>query len=439
MSVAARSIGEAFVTIAGRDRVRDDAASLTASTIDGLRPRWVVRPASLEQLSRVLALACDGRLAVVPRGAGSSLELGSPPSRVDVVLDLTGLDQVIEYNPDDLTITVQAGISAGALAARLAPHRQWLALDPPGVASRTVGGIVATNASGPRRVRYGTSRDLLLGVRFVQADGVVTWGGSKVVKSVSGYDVPKLMVGALGTLGVLAEVTLRLHPLPETERSWLVLFENARAAQALVERVIDSALQPSRLELFNERALRDISAESAAAGVAVSVGSVDQAVREQGERLTALAGSSAGRIVPLPDGFWSQAEAAMAPSQSSTVLHVAALSDRLAGTVGAIEDAFGTVAPRAEVRLSGCAALGTLRVLVSGATASETAAVTMRVRALVAEVGGSVVIARGSVELRRSVDPWGPVEPQALALMRALRDEFDPGRVLNPGRYVGGL
>ena len=439
MSVAARSIGEAFVAVAGRERVRDDAQALDAATVDGLRPRWVVRPASLEQLSRILALASDGRLAVVPRGSGSSLELGHPPQRLDLVLDLAGLDQAIEYNPDDLTITVQAGISAGALAARLAPHRQWLPLDPPGGAARTVGGIVATNASGPRRVRYGTSRDLLLGVRFVQADGVVTWGGSKVVKSVSGYDVPKLMVGALGTLGVLAELTLRLHPLPNAERSWLALFENARAAQALAERVVDSALQASRLELFNARALQLVSAESAGAGVAVSIGSVDEAVREQGERLTALARSSAGRILPLPEGFWRAAESAMVPPESATVLHVAALADRLAGTIGAVEDAFGVVAPAADVRLSGCAALGTLRVVVGGATAPETAAVTARIRALVDEVGGSVVVARGSVELRRAVDPWGPVEPQALALMRALRDEFDPGRVLNPGRYVGGL
>jgi len=439
MAVSARSIGEAFVSIAGRDRVRDDTAALAAATVDGVQPRWAVRPASLEQLSRILALACDGRLAVVPRGAGSSQELGHPLSRVDVVLDLTGLDQVIEYNPDDLTVTVQAGISSGALAARLSPRRQWLALDPPGGAARTLGGIVATNASGPRRVRYGTARDLLLGVRFVQADGVVTWGGSKVVKSVSGYDVPKLMVGALGTLGILAEVTLRLHPLPEVERSWLALFENPRAAQALVERVVDSALQPSRLELFNARALAQASAESAGAGVAVSIGSVDEAVREQGERLKAIAESSAGRLVPLPEGFWGEVESAMAPLESSTVLHVASLADRLAGTIGAIEDAFRIVAPRAEVRLSGCAALGTLRVVVSGATAAESAAVTTRVRALVAEVGGSVVIARGSIELRRSVDPWGPVEPHALALMHALRDEFDPGRVLNPGRYVGGL
>src|SRR5262244_2421154 len=245
MSVAARSIGEAFVAVAGRERGRDDAPALDAATVDGRRPRWVVRPVSLEQLSRILALASDARLAVLPRGSGSSLELGHPPGHLDLVLDLAGLDQTIEYNPDDLTITVQAGVSTGALAARLAPHRQWLALDPPGAAARTLGGITATNASGPLRARYGTLRDLLLGVRFVQADGVVTWGGSKVVKSVSGYDIPKLMVGALGTLGMLGELTLRLHPRPETEHTWLVRVESSRAARALVERIVDSPLQPS--------------------------------------------------------------------------------------------------------------------------------------------------------------------------------------------------
>jgi glycolate oxidase FAD binding subunit len=439
MPVAARAIGEAFVTIAGRDRVRDDAGSLTAATVDGLRPRWVVRPASIDELSRALALAHDGELAVIPRGAGSALELGNPPSRVDVVLDVSGLDQVIEYNPDDLTVTVQAGISAGALGALLAPHRQWLPLDPPGVAARTVGGITATNASGPLRTRYGTLRDLLLGVRFVQADGIVTWGGSKVVKSVSGYDVPKLMVGALGTLGVLAELTLRLHPLPDTERAWLVLLGSVQAAQTLVARLVDSPLQPSRVELFSASALRLLLAESASVGVAVSIASVAEAVREQGERLGAMAKASGARIVPLPDEFWSTAESAMAPPPGFTVLHVASLAGRLADTVNAIEDAVRAAAPRAEVRLSGGASLGTFRVLVGGASVSEIAAVTTRVRAWVAEVEGSVVVARGSVELRRAVDPWGPVEPGPFALMRALRDEFDPGRVLNPGRYVGGL
>jgi glycolate dehydrogenase FAD-binding subunit len=439
MPVAARSIGEALVSIAGRQGVRDDADALAAAAVDGLRPSWVVRPGSIEQLSRVLALAHDAGLAVIPRGSGSALELGSPPTRADLVVDLRGLDDVIEYNPADLTVSVQAGVSAGALAARLAPHRQWLALDPPGAATRTLGGIAATNASGPLRARYGTLRDLLLGVRFVQADGVVTWGGSKVVKSVSGYDVPKLMVGALGTLGVLAELTLRLHSRPDAERSWLVGLASAVQAQAFVERVIASPLQPSRIEIFNGEMLKQLSAESSGAGVAVSIGSVAEAVREQGERLGAMAKIGRAQIVPLPDGFWTAAESALTCPPGWTALHVVSLADRLADTVGAIEKAARTTASRAEVRLSGCAALGTLRVLLGGASVAEVAAITTRVRHHIAAIGGSAVVARGAAELRKAVDPWGPIEPGSFALMRALRDEFDPRRVLNPGRYVGGL
>src|SRR2546425_10229217 len=289
MPVAARSIGEAFVTIAGRDRVRDDVRAARAAAVDGQLPRWVVRPASIDQLSRIVALAHDDGLVVVPRGGGSALELGRPPARVDVVIDLSGLDQVLEYNPDDLTITVQAGITAGALAALLAPRRQFLALDPPGAATRTLGGMTATNATGPLRVRYGTMRDLLLGVRFVQADGVVTWGGSKVVKSVSGYDVPKLMVGALGTLGVLGELTLRLHPLPDVERTWLVPLPSTQAAQALVERIVDSPLQPNRIEFFNDRALEALPVETGVGGVAGSVGGVGGGVRGEGGRVGTMA------------------------------------------------------------------------------------------------------------------------------------------------------
>src|SRR5437667_3149266 len=127
-------------------------------------------------------------------------------------------------------------------------------------------------------------RDLLLGVRFVQADGVLTWGGSKVVKSVSGYDVPKVMIGALGTLGVLGELTLRLHPLPDAERSWLVRLPSAEAAQAFVERVVDSSLQPNRLEYLGEQVLEAVFPGPTSSAVAVSIGSVEEAVVEGGER-----------------------------------------------------------------------------------------------------------------------------------------------------------
>src|SRR5437867_4747705 len=439
MSVAGRSVAEAFVAIAGRDGVRSDQGARAGAAVDGQLAGLVVRPGSLEQLSQVMALAHEAGLAVVPRGSGSALELGRPPARVDVALDLRGLDRVVEYNPADVTITVEAGITVGALAARLAPHRQFLALDPPGVATRTLGGITATNASGPLRARYGTMRDLLLGVRFVQADGVVTWGGSKVVKSVSGYDVPKLMVGALGTLGVLGELTLRLHPLPDAEGSWLVLLASAEAAQAFVERVIASPLQPSRIEFFNDRALRSVPVEAAAAGVALSIGSVAEAVREQGERLGAMAKVDGARIVPLPGAFWSRAARASTSEGNGAVLHVASLPSRLAETERAIGDAVRTAAPRGEVWISASAALGTFRVRVGNASAAETAVATTRLRARVIELAGSVVIVRGPAELRKTVDPWGPVEAGPFALMRALKDEFDAKRVLNPGRFVGGL
>jgi glycolate oxidase FAD binding subunit len=435
MVVTARPIGEALGTIVGRSAVRDDADARSAAAVDGQEPRWIVRPASIDQLSRVVALAHDEKLAVVPRGGGSALDLGNPPARVDLVIDLAGLDQVVEYNPDDLTVTVQAGISAGALAARLEPRRQFLALDPPGMTGRTLGGITATNASGPLRMRYGTMRDLLLGVRFVQADGVVTWGGSKVVKSVSGYDVPKLMVGALGTLGVLGELTLRLHPLPEAERAWLVRLASAEAAQGFVERLLDSTLQPNRIEFFNQLALTSAGAEAAAAGVAVSIGTVADAVREQAGSLETMAESSGARIEALPDGFWTRAETTLTARGGETLLHVASLSHRLADTERAIAEGAGG----ARVWIGGCAALGTFRVRVDGGGVAELAALTTRLRARLAEHDGGVVIARGPAALRKAVDPWGPVEPRALALMRALRDEFDPRRVLNPGRFVGGL
>src|SRR3989449_8707355 len=149
MPAAARSIGEAFVTPAGRGGAQDADRARTAAAVDGQLPRWVVRPASIGQLGRIVALAHDDGLAVVPRGGGSALELGHPPARVDVLVDLSGLDQALEYNPDDLTITGQAGITAGTPATLLAPRRQFLAPGPPGAAPRPLGGDTATDAAGP--------------------------------------------------------------------------------------------------------------------------------------------------------------------------------------------------------------------------------------------------------------------------------------------------
>jgi glycolate oxidase FAD binding subunit len=267
-------------------------------------PRWGVRADSAEGVSRLLRLARAEGLAVAPRGSGSSLALGNPPRRLDVVLDLTGLSALTDYVPEDMVASVEAGLPLAALAGRLARRGQMLALDPIGGASRSIGGILAANASGPLRARYGTARDLLLGVRFVQADGTITWGGARVVKSVTGYDVPKLMVGALGTLGVIVGATLRLHPIPPASGSWLIALPTRETVESFLAGLGDSTLEPDRVTVLNARARQVCGHPGQEPAVLVSVGSVEEAVRSQGAALARLAGAHGGEVQALSSAVW---------------------------------------------------------------------------------------------------------------------------------------
>jgi len=438
MSAAQRSLPGALAEIAGRENVAEDPTTRARYAVDGLEPRWIVRPRTLEDVARLLALAHDAGLAVGPRGSGSDLELGRPPARLDLVLELSRLDRIVEYNPDDLTIRVEAGVTLGALADRLTERRQRLPLDPAGGAGRTVGGVAATSASGPLRARYGGMRDLLLGVRFVQADGVSTWGGASVVKSVSGYDVPKLMVGALGTLGVLGELALRLHPAPEFEGAWLAVLSSAGAAQDFVTRLLDSTVQPNRVEFLNAGALAVAGLAGMDAAVAVSIGTAEAAARAQAEMLRTLVRAAGGTLTSLPDGFWRDHEKAMAPD-GGVHLAIATLASKLGETVGEVERAVAEDFPGVRPILTACASVGRLRAWFPGTDLRGVESVVERLRAEVAAVGGSVVIQKAPAAVRAAVDPWGPIEVGPLALMRRLKSEFDPTGVLNPGRFVAGL
>jgi glycolate dehydrogenase FAD-binding subunit len=435
VSTTIRALGGALAAIVGSAGLGEAPAARAAAAIDGREPQWVVRPRTLEEAAAVVALAHDEKLAVIPRGSGSALALGAAPERVDVVLELGGLDTILEHNPEDMTATVLAGVTAGALAARLAAHRQMLPLDPPGWSGRTLGGIAATAASGPLRARYGTMRDLLLGVRFVQADGVVTWGGARVVKSVTGYDIPKLLVGSLGTLAVVGELTLRLHPLPEVEATCFIAVPSVEAAQDLTAAVVDSTLQPSRLELLDAAALAASGLPAATAGIVISFGSVEAAVRAQQARIGAQAARWQARVETLGPGFWTTYDRMLA-RRGSTVLRVSMPAARLAATLAESRAALGGAG---NLVATACAPLGLLRVAIEAGEPAVLAGAIDRLRGFVADDDGSVVVERGPAALRASVDPWGPVPPPALALMRRLKQEFDPHRTLNPGRFVGSI
>jgi glycolate oxidase FAD binding subunit len=424
---AGAALADGLRAIVGAEHVHEGS-----SPVDGVIPRWSAAPATVEQAAALVALAHDARLSVVPRGGGSALELGHPPARVDLVIETRRLDAVLEYNPDDLTVTVQAGCTAGALAAHLASRRQILPLDPPGWAARSLGGIAATQASGPLRQRYGTMRDLLLGVRFAQADGVLTWGGAKVVKSVSGYDVPKLMVGALGTLGVLLELTLRLHPAPDHEMTWLASFRTPAHAQECVAALLDSTVQPNRIELLDSRGLAACALPVTAVAVVISIGTVEPAVRAEEAVVKALVHRARGTMETMGASFWRTYDRALA-GFDGVILRIGTVPARLVETLGTVQ----AVLPGAAV--TGSAGLGALRALITHADGAALVGALARLRVTVGDVDGAVIVERAPRAVRERLDPWGPVPAPAMAMMRAIKAEFDPRGVLNPGRFVGGL
>ena len=438
MAVSTRARADGFRAIVGTANAHDDPARCAAAALDGMVPSVIVSPGTTEETAAVVALAAIEGLATAPRGSGAALDQGAPPARLDLVLDLSRLDRIVEYNADDLTVTAEAGVTAATLAATLAAHRQALPIDPPGGAARTLGGLVATNASGPLRARYGTVRDLLLGVRFVQADGIVTWGGSKVVKSVTGYDVPKLMVGALGTLGVLTELTFRLYARPDVERTSLVRLRDLDAVQMLVGRILDSSLQPNRLEVLDAPAMAAMNGQ-VAPGVAVSFGSVEEAVLEQEAEVGRLARDVGAVAITTPDALWPLHERVWRRDAAGTLLAVGSLPARLTETFEGIARAASGLGHGARVLSGGCGVVGSLRVSIARAPASAVVAFIERLRHAVGAWGGTVTVQGAPREVRASVDPWGPVSADALAVMRAIKTTFDPDRRLNPGRFVGGL
>jgi glycolate oxidase FAD binding subunit len=435
MVVSTRSLHDALGRVVSRERLAD--APLSGDAVDGILPRFVAHPRNLAQVGELITLARAEHLAVAPRGSGSTLRLGNPPRRLDLVIELTTLEAIVEYVPEDQVATVGAGCTLGALQTTLAKQGQMLALDPIGGPPRTIGGILASNASGPLRFRYGTGRDMLLGVRFVQADGTITWGGAKVVKSVTGYDVPKLFVGSLGTLGIIGEATLRLHPLPAARAtSWLAL-HSLDAAGGVVSALLDSSLEPERVTLLNAEATRQCQHAAEGPVLLVSFGSVREAVDSQTVALARMADAHHASCSPVAEPIWDALDAALT---APVVLKLSSEPKRLVACVGELEQRATRLGMRASVVAQ--PGSGALECGLSGPPPRADAfdrELLAPLRDALASEGGSVVVQRAPVELKAGLDPWGPIDAASFAFLDRLKKEFDPTAVLNPGRFVGGL
>jgi len=377
--------------------------------------------------------------------------LGGIPERVDLVIALKRLNQVIEHEPADLTVSVQAGISFRDSQAFLAKNGQFLALDPPRPDRATIGGILAANSSGPRRLRYGSARDLLIGIKVVQADGRVIKGGAKVVKNVTGYDLNKLFIGSLGTLGILVEANFKLSPRPADERTYLAPFPSIETAREAVSKILDSPLMPSALEIVSPSAGRMVAERSdlewwGSYALAIMVGSVREAVDAQLDtikRLCQEAGSLQGEFLEGQPhtALWTAIQDFAPHGPQRATLKASVLLTKVPEVIRTGQEA-------ATKRALGCAVVasagsGSVRFyLNSDGTpeefAQKVAEMAEKVRAFVSESEGSLIILDAPTEVKRRIDVWGPVG-KPLALMQALKTEFDPQRILNPGRFVGKI
>jgi glycolate oxidase FAD binding subunit len=390
--------------------VRDGTA---AEGVLGVAPKYVAAPATIAEAGEVMRVAAQRGLTVVPRGGETRLDWGRPPAGCDLLLDTVRLDRVVEHAAGDLVIKVEAGLTMERLAELLAAQGQQLALDIP-LPGSTVGGTLATAAAGPRRLLYGSARDLLIGVTIVRADGTIAKAGGKVVKNVAGYDLGKLLTGSYGTLGLIVEAAFRLHPVPAAQAYITRTVPDPAGAHQAVQAVLHSAVVPSAIEV-------DAPADGPIT-VAVLVEGVAESIPSRGAEVARLLTEDA-RISDDPPPWWSRYP------EGSTLIEVAAPPAALAEVLSHADS---------HVSIRGSAGSGHWQVGVAAETPpAKVAALVDGLRTALAPHRGSAVVRYAPEAVRDEIDLWGPVP--ALSLMRRVKDQFDPEHRLSPGRFVGGI
>jgi glycolate oxidase FAD binding subunit len=406
--------------------------------IDELAPELVVAPGSEEEVAQVLEAAARYGRAVAPWGGGTMIPLGNPPARLDTVVSLKRLNRVREYEPADLTATVEAGVTLGDLQARLGRERQLLPLDPPGWRSATLGGIAATNASGPWRLLYGSMRELALGARMALPDGRVVRSMGRVVKNVAGYDLKRLFIGSLGTLGIITELSFTLQPAPETKATHLARFERLEEAWNYGLKVVHSTLQPTALALLTPSMaghlklgggfLVMIDLWGVAADVDLQLGRLDElAVKGGASAKEAMDGRRA-------EGLWERVRTMTAPRSDGVLLKVVT---PIVSGITLLQEAHRQLAEPAVVTYVGCG-IQYIR-LPAGQEEARLAGIIEALRQEALRQEGYLVVEAAPTSLKRRVDVWGPLEARELGLMKAVKARFDPKGVMNPGRFVGGI
>ncbi len=412
--------------------------------VDGFMPKAVALPESVEQIQKLLAFATDRGLSVIPAGSGTKLGIGNPPQKVDLVLSTRRLNSMIEYEPADLTVTVQAGMPLANLQVQLSENGQFLPLDPAYASLATVGGIAATNASGSLRLRHGTPRNQVLGMRVVQSGGAVVKSGGKVVKNVSGYDLNKLYIGSFGTLGIITELSLKLSPLAENGITMLLRFKRFEDATKTASDITSSQLLPSYLNLFingvpDTRVLEPslvVGLDAHPKAIAWQRNQVQWMAKQSGViGVEIIQERQAAKLAEAMRTF-TQTN----PSQQIIVCKVNLRMSDIEEYIGVALEVTSALA--CSVRVMGLMGTGQVYFVFSeiAGTVEPTmiASTLAELRKHASNVGGNLILETAPVEVKRDIDVWGTVGSSS-EIMKKIKAQFDPSKLLNPGRFTDGI
>jgi glycolate oxidase FAD binding subunit len=461
MNTASASVAARLESVAGADRVSGSAEICEQYAVDGVVPSAVVKPASAEQVAEIVRFARSENLALIACGNRTKLGIGMPPARYDFALDMTGLNKIAYYDPDDLTLSVDAGIGLADLAEALGKENQFVPLAVPFFEECTVGGTIASGISSMLRNYYGSARDFLLGAEFVNGAGALTKSGGRVVKNVTGYDLHKLLIGSLGTLAVITRLNFRTFPIPQGYGQLVATFSSIEAISKFQSAIAKSPLTPNSFQILGPEAAqraaevkedRDSPLPSwfAPAHWHVCVGfeGAEPVLRRYSSDLVRYAkesGAAAYHLLEKPAGqslggglrefvnllSWPRPAATvfkidMLPAFPADILRLRELADRLAIPCAVFANLPGPLFFALEPKALDDGSIATLARIATG------------VFKYAASHDGQASILFCPAEVKRIVNVWGSTRKDA-ELMRRVKTAFDPQNIFAPGRFVAGI
>ena len=442
--------------IVGESHLVKDSEKVQAYALDGKKPKVVVSPGKIEEVSKIVAYANQQQLSIIPRGSGTKLGMGGIPKKMDIVLSTLRLKKVTDNDCENLTLSAESGLTLREVQKILAKEGKgyFLPLDPPYTREATLGGIVVTNSSGPKRLLYGTARDLIIGTKAVFPNGDIVVSGGKTVKNVSGYDMCKLLIGSYGTLGILCEMTFRLLPLPEKEATLLIPFAKLEEADGFVRELIGSQLIPTSIETLNPIAVKKVKYSMPTSNgyylVAIGLEGVSEAVERQVSDMSDIGkrhGALKAEVLDTEqqDTFWTAFRDFSKGLSKSDPGSVSLKANFLISKRGEMFGSFEKMAKESGMDcgiLSHCGSGILYAHLLPGKhLRAKSDALVELIGKLTAEAvknGGNLIVESAPLAIKKKLDVWGQSRDD-YRVVRRLKEQIDPAGILNPGRFIGGI